>query len=128
MGSPSPKAPPDVGQIEAVIRDYIQGWYEGSEERMDRALHAEMVKRTPASDELDSLREVTKARMMALTAGGGGNAPDPEMEIDIDAVSPPMAAARVVSPEYVDYLHLLQTSEGWKIVNVLFRRRADHEV
>ncbi len=71
----------------------------------------------------DSLREVNKARMIELTAGGGGDAPDPEMEIDIDDVATDIAAARVVSPEYVDYLHLVKTSAGWKIANVLFRNR-----
>ncbi len=113
----------DAAEIEAVVRDYIEGWYSGDVTRIDRAFHDELVKRIPASDDPDSLREVTKTRMIELTADGGGAAPDPEMDIDIDDIDTDIAAARVVSPEYVDYLHLVKTSSGWKIANVLFRNR-----
>lgn len=120
---PSPQSPSDTAAIEAIVRDYIEGWYSGNVERMDRALHAELVKRTARTEDPDSLREVTKARMIELTAEGGGDALDPAMEIEIDDVATDIAAARVVSPEYVDYLHLARTSDGWRIANVLFRNR-----
>lgn len=126
MSSPPDPLPPassDAAEIEAVARDYIEGWYAGNVERMDRALHAELVKRIPQSEDPDSLREVTKTRMIELTADGGGDTPDPDMEIDIYDIATDIATARVVSPEYVDYLHLVKTSGGWKIANVLFRNR-----
>ena len=119
---PLPHASSDVADIEAVVRDYIEGWYAGDVERMDRCLHAELVKRIP--EDHDSLREVTKARMLELTASGGGDAPDPYMEVEVDDVSTDIAAARVLSPEYLDYLHLVRTPGGWKIANVLFRNRS----
>ena len=34
-----------------------------------------------------------------------------------------IASARVTSPEYVDFLQLARTTDGWKIVNVLFHFR-----
>lgn len=120
---PLPHASSDAAEIEAIVRDYVQGWYAGNVERMDRALHPELVKRIPRSEDPDSLREVTKTRMIELTADGGGDAPDPDMEIDIDDIATDIAAARVVSPKYVDYLHLVKTSGGWTIANVLFRNR-----
>ena len=118
-----PRLSPDSAEVEAVVRDYIDGWYAGDVERMDRSLHVDLVKRIPQGENPDALREVTKARMIELTAGGGGDAPDPEMEIDVDDIATDIAAARVVSPEYVDYLHLVKTTAGWKIANVLFRNR-----
>lgn len=120
---PSPHASSEAAEIETVVCDYIQGWYAGNVERMDRALHPELVKRIPQSEDPDALREVTKARMLELTADGGGHAADPDMEIEIDDVSTDIAAARVLSPEYLDYLHLVKTSDGWKIANVLFHNR-----
>ena len=45
----------------------------------------------------------------------------PPREIAIDDVSDAIAGARVLSPEYLDYLHLVHTPHGWKITNVLFR-------
>ena len=118
-----PRLSSDSAEVEAIVRDYIDGWYAGDVERMDRSLHVDLVKRIPQGENPDALREVTKARMIELTAGGGGDAPDPEMEIDVDDIATDIAAARVVSPEYVDYLHLVKTAAGWKIANVLFRNR-----
>ena len=121
---PLPQASSDAAEIEAIVRDYIEGWYAGNVDRMNRALHADLVKRNHQSEDPDSLREVTKARMLELTADGGGGASGPETEIEIDDVSTHIAAARVLSPEYLDYLHLVKTSTGWKIANVLFRNRS----
>lgn len=118
---PSPPASSDVAEVEAIARDYIEGWYTGNVERMDRALHAELVKRIPVGDAPGSLREVTKARMVEMTADGGGDAPDVEFTILIDDISTDIATVRVLSAEYLDYLHVARTSDGWKIVNVLFR-------
>ncbi len=116
----------DVAEIESISRDYIEGWYTGDVERMDRALHSELVKRIPVNDEPPGesrLHPVSRARMLELTAEGGGEDPDADFEIFIDDVSTDIATARVVSPEYVDYLHLARTEGGWKIVHVLFRTR-----
>lgn len=127
MGTPSrERTVSDVADIEAVLRDYIEGWYGGDTARMDRALHDDLVKRMPVSDDAmgSGLRPVTKVRMLELTAGRGGNMSDPECEILIDEVAGDIAAARLVSPEYLDFVHLAKTPDGWKIANVLFHLRA----
>jgi hypothetical protein len=121
---PVPSPPfPEVVEVETVARDYVEGWYLGDAERMDRALHPELVKRTPETDRSGTLREVGKARMVELTAGGGGADPDAVFEILVDDVSTDIATVGVISPEYLDYLHLVKSREGWKIANVLFRVR-----
>ncbi|MBT8212085.1 MAG: nuclear transport factor 2 family protein [Acidimicrobiia bacterium] len=113
--------PNDTDAVAAAAADYIEGWYHGDAARMDRALHDELMKRTV--DEEGSLRVVTKERMIELTESGGGEDPDAEFEIVVDGISGDIASARTLSPEYVDHLHLLRTSQGWKITNVLFRIR-----
>lgn len=116
----------DADAVVSVARDYIEGWYTGDVERMDRALHDDLVKRVPVRDDSSQaidLRAVSKARMLELTAGGGGENPDAVVEIFVDDVSMDIANARVVSPDYLDYLHLAKTQDGWKIVNVLFHAR-----
>lgn len=112
----------DTEQIEAAAADYIEGWYSGDVDRMDRCLHRNLVKRIPISAS-GQLRMVTKARMVELTAGGGGESPNPDFETVVYEISGDIATARVRSPEYVDFLQLARTTEGWKIVNVLFRNR-----
>jgi hypothetical protein len=116
-------SPSDEAQVETAARDYVEGWYTGDVDRMNRALHADLVKRIPDADDTESLREVSKARMVELTAEGGGDWPDAEFEIFIDDISTDIASVRVVSPEYLDYLHLAKTGDGWKIANVLFHLR-----
>jgi hypothetical protein len=120
---PTAQTASDTDTVEATARDYIDGWYSGDVERMDRSLHAELVKRS-ADKESDGLRPVTRARMVELTAGGGGNAPDAESRVVVDDVSDGIASVRVLSPDYVDYLHLVKAPDGWKIANVLFRTRS----
>lgn len=113
----------DRTDVEAAARDYIEGWYTGDATRMDRSLHVELVKRTRRDDDPDALREVTRARMVEMTADGGGDGRNADVHIAIDDISDGMAAARVVSPDFVDYLHLVDTSDGWRIAHVLFRNR-----
>jgi hypothetical protein len=62
--------------------------------------------------------------MLALTADRGGDASETEAEIIVDDISGDIATVRVLSPDYLDYLHVAKTSDGWKIVNVLFHRRS----
>lgn len=112
--------------IENALRDYIEGWYKGDPARMDRSLHDDLVKRIRVTDSSDigmKLRRVSKSRMVELTEQGGGENPDSEYQIFIDDIEKDMAAARVLSLEYLDYLHLAKTNEGWQIVNILFRYR-----
>jgi hypothetical protein len=113
----------DTIQIEAAASDYIEGWYGGDVTRMDRCLHDDLAKRIPISVEGD-LRAVSKARMLELTAAGGGDMIDPEYETLVFQVSQDIASAVVTSPEYVDFLQLARTIDGWKIVNILFRNRS----
>lgn len=113
----------DIAEVEAIARDYIEGWYTGSVERMDRALHDQLVKRIPVAEGASGIREVTKARMVEMASQGGGDQPDPDFEILVDDVSTDIATVRVISPEYLDYLHIAKTSDGWSIVNVLFHTR-----
>lgn len=116
----------DVAAIESVATDYIEGWYTGDTERIDRALHDDLAKRIMVVDEAtgsESFRTVTKQRMMEMTASGGGEQADPAFEVVVDDISDDIASAHTISPEYVDYLQLVRTGDGWKIANVLFRMR-----
>jgi hypothetical protein len=66
---------------------------------------------------------VSKSRMVELTGKGGGESPDAEYQIFVDDIEVDIATARVLSLEYLDYLHLVKTNDGWKISNILFRVR-----
>jgi hypothetical protein len=103
---------PTTSSIEATLRDYIEGWYEGNAVRMDRSLHPDLVKRIPIRPNDGNPSEFREA--------GGGETPGAHYEIDVHHVSGRIASARVLSQEYLDYVHLVETADGWKIVNILF--------
>ena len=108
---------------DAVVRcvlDYFEGWFEGDPERMRRALHPELAKRSLGTDGLD---QVTASQMVDATAAGAGRKRDsPERRIDIRVVEVygDIATAVVDSHVYREYVHLVRTDGGWKIVNALW--------
>lgn len=121
----SASSPSEVDAVRAVVLDYIEGWYQGDADRMDRALHDDLVKRTPLLGDASPTTDfgvVPKARMIELTlAGGGADVAEPAIEVFIDDLSGDIACARTVCADFVDYLQLAKTDQGWKIANILFR-------
>jgi hypothetical protein len=108
---------------DAIVRcalDYFEGWVDGNEERMRRALHADLAKRSLDGDGLDHL---TAPEMVEATAAGAGMKRDPgERRIDVRVVDVHGDIASVVvdSNVYYEYLHLVRTADGWKIANALW--------
>ncbi len=104
--------------IVATALDYFEGWFDGDAARMERALHSELAKRGPA------LRTTTKGQMVEWTAEGKGKAEDPgpgrRIDVTVVDVHGNIASAVVDSDVYREYLHLLETDDGWKIVNALW--------
>jgi len=109
--------------IEAAVRDYFEGWFDGDVSRMDRALHPNLAKRSPAADRGASLAITTKERMLELTAAGEGaeDGKDRRLEIAIHDVADDIASVTVRSAVYHEYVHLVRTDDGWKIANTLWR-------
>jgi ketosteroid isomerase-like protein len=109
--------------ITETVRDYFEGWFDGDVERMDRALHPELVKRWPGEEQAAKLGITTKARMLELTAEGAGSedGADRTLEIEVEDMTEDTASVTVRSAVYREYLHLVRTAEGWKIANALWR-------
>jgi hypothetical protein len=120
-----PAASPEEAAIRQAALDYIEGWYQGDAVRMDRALHPDLVKRAPVPlpTGKEILNGASKLTMVEATrAGAGTRSPNAKQkpEITIFDVHEKLASAKVVSGDFVDYLHLLKTGGEWKIVNVLW--------
>ena len=121
----------DIADITQAARDYAEGWYSGDPERMRRALHPDLIKRTVARDpyrgQLDLRQPETNAeQMVRWTVEGAGTAWSGEKHFDVKVmdVFRDIAIVRCQSPEYVDYLHLVRCGDaGWRILNVLWQLR-----
>jgi Putative lumazine-binding len=74
----APSSTPDEGAIRAVVLDYVEGWFDGDANRMERALHPELVKRCRAIDgnDPDALETLSARDMIDATADGEGKRED----------------------------------------------------
>ena len=104
--------------IAAAVRDYFEGWFDADETRMDRALHHNLLKRSR-----DVNRILTKDAMVELTRDGAGreDGEDRTLEIRVDDVYGDIASATVHSAVYHEYVQLVRTDDGWKIVSSLWQ-------
>jgi hypothetical protein len=111
--------------IEQAALDYFEGWYDADPVRMERALHADLVKRSFDADGRGTLGpRRDKAQMIEMTEGGGGSdrgpASEQSIEVEVLDVHRGSASAVVRSAEYHEHLHLVRTPDGWRIVGTLW--------
>lgn len=120
----------DEDLIRRVAQDYFEGWFDGDVERMDAALHPDLVKRWPGEHQASSLGMTTKQQMLEFTARGQGRADvgDGALEITVEDVCEDIASVTVRGGVYHEYLHLVRTGDGWKIANALWRYRQPRAV
>src|ERR1044072_1068435 len=59
----------DLAAIRQTALDYIEGWYEGNAERMERALHPELAKRIVRTDAKNSRSNLGQMGAMSLVQG-----------------------------------------------------------
>jgi hypothetical protein len=122
----SAKIDEDKAAVLTTALDYFEGWFDGDVERMDRALHPALAKRSLRQVDPDSpeLRTLGKDRMVALTAEGEGKSEDPggdrRIAVEVVGLHGNISSVVVRSPVYREYLHLVRTDDGWKIVNALW--------
>lgn len=129
---PTPEAASDdLAAIRATVLDYFEGWFDADSERVRRALHPGLAKRSLGQDvdRTPAVSSLTAEQMVAWTAAGHGRArgrADRAIAISVADVSGTIATAVARSAAYVEYLHLVATPEGWRIVNALWRYADGH--
>jgi ketosteroid isomerase-like protein len=117
----------DEALIAAAVHDYFDGYFDGDVARMTRALHPDLVKRSPGQDHASSLAFITAEQMITWTGEGLGREvadglTDRSIEVEVFDVRDDIASVLVRSEPYHEYLHLVRTREGWKIANALYLR------
>jgi hypothetical protein len=108
----------DQELITQTVQDYFEGWYDADVARMDRALHPDLVKRSPAED--DGAILTKELLLQACAEGEGIRGADRWVKIDISDVCGNIASAVVRSAPYREYLHLVRTVDGWQIADALW--------
>jgi len=127
VASSRPADEAEQAAIRQAALDYIEGWFEGNAERMDRALHPQLAKRllevVPATGQ-EKFTHLTKDQMVEFTRRGGGSrvpADKRDIKVTILDTTKTMAIVRSDCSQFIDYLTLAKGAGGqWKIVNVLW--------
>jgi hypothetical protein len=119
------QTPADTQAIKQTALDYIEGWYEGNAERMERALHPELAKRIVRSSpegrsRLDQMSAMSLVQ--GTRRGGGKDTPKEKQQKDVTIldVFENAASVKVVASDWIDYLHVAKYNGRWVIVNVLW--------
>lgn len=120
--------PSDAELIKQTALDYIEGWYEGNAERMERALHPELAKRIVRTDARgrSSLGSMGAMQLVQYTrASDGKDIPKDKQQKDVTVLDifGNAASAKVVAADWIDYLHLAKWNGRWVIVNVLWEMK-----
>ena len=119
------QSPDDTAAIKATALDYIESWYEGNPERMQRALHPDLakriVRRNPNGE--SQLDHMTAATLVENVRKGGGAKTPPEKQqkdVTILDVYENVATVKLVASSWIDYLQIAKFNGRWVIVNVLW--------
>ena len=124
-GAFAQSADADKEAIRQTALDYIEGWYEGNAERMERALHSDLAKRIVNSN-AQGRSQLGQMSAMGLVQGvkrGGGKDTPKEKQlkdVTILDVFGNAASVKVVASDWIDYLHIAKFNGRWVIVNVLW--------
>lgn len=115
----------DQAAIKQTALDYIEGWYEGDAERMERALHPDLAKRIVMTNaEGRSMLQQMSAMglVQGVKRGGGKNTPKDKQQKDVTILDTfeNTASVKVVASDWIDYLHIAKFNGRWVIVNVLW--------
>ena len=118
----------DEEAIRAAALDYVEGWFDGNAQRMERALHPDLMKRCRGieGEDPDAIELLTAKEMVDATAEGvgrGEDADDRQISIEVTYVGKELAAATCLCHRYVDLLHLLRVPGGWMIIDAFWELR-----
>jgi hypothetical protein len=118
----------DSAAIKATALDYIEGWYQGNAERMERAVHPDLAKRIVNTNERGRSvlgHQSAMTLVQNTRRGGGKETPPAEQRTDarILDIFQNTASVRVDAGSWIDYLHIAKWNGRWVILNVLWENR-----
>ena len=121
----------DKAAIKQTAFDYIEGWYAGDAERMERALHPDLAKRIVRTknnnSELDQLSAMSLVQ--GTRKGWGKNTPKEKQQKDVIIldVFENAASVKVVMSGWIDYMHIARWNGRWVIINVLWELKPENK-
>ncbi len=119
----------DSAAIQATALDYIEGWYTGDAERMERAVHPDLAKRivnvNPQNRRSMLGHQSAMTLVQSTKRGGGKDEPVAQQRKDVKILDifGNTASVRIDASTWIDYLHVARFNGRWVIINVLWEVR-----
>lgn len=119
----------DLAAIRQAATDYCESWYEGSTEKIERAVHPDLAKRIVRADPQSKNSRLDHMGAMRLfqgvRAGHGKNTPKEKQlkEVTVLDVLGNAATVKAVMSDWIDYMHIAKINGRWVIVNVLWEMK-----
>jgi hypothetical protein len=118
--------------IKNATLDYLEGWYDGDVERMERALHPEFFTKrgilvNPNTGQMATPHLNAEMMIGYVKQGGGKSYPREKLknEVIILDIYKNIATVKALSAQYMDYIHLAKFNGKWMIVNVLWELKRE---
>ena len=119
----------DLAAIRQAATDYCESWYEGSTEKIERAVHPDLAKRIVRTDPQSKSSRLDHMGAMRLflgvRSGYGKNTPKEKQlkEVTVLDVFGNTASVKAVMSDWIDYMHIAKFNGRWVIVNVLWEMK-----
>ena len=118
----------DSTGIRQAALDYIEGWYDGNAERMERAVHPDLAKRIINADQRGRSvlgHQSAMTLVQNTRRGGGKETPVAQRRTDVRILDifGNTASVRVDADRWIDYMHIAKWNGRWVIINVLWENR-----
>ncbi|HMV48821.1 MAG TPA: nuclear transport factor 2 family protein [Blastocatellia bacterium] len=119
----------DREAIKQTALDYIEGYYEGNAERMERSLHPDLAKRIVRANPSTSksrLEHMTAPTLVQIAGNMKSRAvPKDKQQKDVTILDlfENAASVKIVANDWIDYLHVSKFDGRWVIVNVLWEMK-----
>ena len=115
----------DKAAIEQTALDYVDGFYAGSAERLDKALHPNLQKVTlrqlpNGRDMLDFNGAAYNLKEYAASGLAQKPAAERKIKVTVLEVYQNIATVKIDSADFLDYAHVAKINGEWKIINVLW--------
>jgi len=112
--------------------DYVAGYYSSDINRMDRSIHPDLAKRAISKHPRTGnhfIRHISKSTLLEIANGIRGTESSKEtqkkldnIDVSILTVDGNIASVKVVSADFIDYIHLGKWNGKWMIINIFWRK------
>lgn len=111
--------------VSAVARNYMEAYYTGDAELMQRALHPDFHKRTlhNTNGRLEITEDTVHSMVQGVSEGSGKKIPVDERlkKIEVLDVYKDAASVKVTTGRWIDYMHLSKLNGEWRVLDVVLQ-------